>query len=272
MSIEENNNNEIKIIEENNNCEDSTLNSSKNNLNSEDIIEELKSSEINIINKNSESIIIKSLDYLINISNPVPNKLIIIKFLENLFMNVNFNSEIFLKSSKKLDLNLFQIIINQYITNPNSQENEEYLLELKALFILLISQITLDRESYHYIFSFIIDYINQINNGITTKTNNILTSEQISKILLLLQLYYQSMQSVDEPYNYLFFNGDPNTYINIYLKGNKKLHSCQDVNILLFIKLLPNKIVKKINPEISFTILDINLENNENKQQKNKKM
>ena len=271
MSIEENNNNEIKIIEENNNCEDSTLNSSKNNLNSEDIIEELKSSEINIINKNSESIIIKSLDYLINISNPVSNKLIIIKFLENLFMNVNFNSEIFLKSSKKLDLNLFQIIINQYITNPNSQENEEYLLELKALFILLISQITLDRESYHYIFSFIIDYINQMNNGIKTKTNNILTSEQISKILLLLQLYYQSMQSVDEPYNYLFFNGDPNTYINIYLKGNKKLHSCQDVNILLFIKLLPNKIVKKINPEISFTILDINLENNENKQQKKQK-
>ena len=157
MSIEENNYNEIKIIEENNNCEDSTLWSSKSNLNSEDIIEDIKSSEINIINKNSESIIIKSLDYLINISNPVSNKIIIIKFLENLFTNVNFNSEIFLKSSKKLDLNLFQIIINQYITNPNNEKNDEYLLELKALFILLISQITLDRESYHYIFSFIID-------------------------------------------------------------------------------------------------------------------
>ena len=269
MSIDENNYNEIIIIEENNNCEDSTICSSKNDYIFEDIIEDLKKCEIDIINKNSESKIIKLLDYLKSTSYPVSNKLIILKYLENLFINVNFNSEIILKESKKLDLNLFQIIINQYITIPNNKENEEYLIELKELFILLLSQITLDRESYHYIFSFIIDYINKINNGIN-QINNIFTSEQLSKILLLLQLYYQNNQSVDEPYNYLYFNGDPDIFINIYLKGNKKLFSCQDINILFFIKLLPNKIVTKINPEICFEILDINIEYNENKQKKKK--
>ena len=73
-----------------------------------------------------------------------------------------------------------------------------------------MSQITLDKETYHYIFSFIINYINKCNNNygynndnnIQNQDNNFnLTSEKLSRILQLLQIYYQGMQTVDEPYN-----------------------------------------------------------------------
>ena len=58
-------------------------------------------------------------------------------------------------------INIFKIIINQYII----YNDEEYLNELKQLFILLISQISLDKDTYHFILSFIINYINKCNNN-----------------------------------------------------------------------------------------------------------
>ena len=98
--------------------------------------------------------------------------------------------------------------------------------ELKDLFILLLSQITLDKDTYHYIFSFLINYINKCNNNSYMNENkeNIwnLTSDKLSRVLQLLQIYYQSMQSIDEPYNYFYFNGDEDSFIRIVNKENKQ--------------------------------------------------
>ena len=265
MSNEENNK-DTKLIQETKETQDSLRNNTINETSSENIIQEIKTNNEYIITKNSEKIIPQLLIYLQNNSNQVSNKLEILKYIEDLFTKVNFNSEIFLQKSKKLELNIYQVIINQYVTNH--EENKEYLLELEQLFVLLLSQITLDRETYHYLFSFIINYINKCNNNI--ENNNIFNSEQLSRILLLLQLYYQSVQRVDEPYNYFYFNGDPDTYINIDLKNNfnynQKYSNYQEINILFFIKLLPNNIVQNINPEIPYKILDVYIDKENNKQ------
>ena len=270
MSNEENDVKSEIIIEQEQNEELGKNNSNDNSFN-ENLIQELKTKNIYIINKNYESIIQQILEYLHNNSNPVDKKLEIIKYLEDLFTKVNFNSEIFLQKSKKLNLNIYQVIINQCISN--NKENKEYLNELKELFLLLLSQITFDREIYHYLLSFIINYINKCNNNI--EDNNNFNAEQLSIILLLLQLYYQSVQSVDEPYNYYYFNGDSDTFINLDLKNNsnfnKKYYNCNEINFLLFIKLIPNNIVQNIYPELSSKIIDIYLKSNEDKESKKHK-
>ena len=83
--------------------------------------------------------------------------------------------------------------------------------------------------------------------------------------MLLLQLYYQGIQTINEPYNYFYFNGDNDTYILVDFKNNdnfnKKFSNESEINLLLFIKLIDNNIIKEINGEINFTILDVYLKN-----------
>ena len=263
---EENNNNETLIKEE---SEIFINDNNINNITSEDIINEIASlKRINLISKNSKSKFQDLLLYLKNNENPINNKLLILKYMENLFNKVEYNSEIVSKKYNKI--NIFKIIINQYII----YNDEEYLNELKQLFILLISQISLDKDTYHYILSFIINYINKCNNNYINDDNNF-NSEQLSKILLLLQLYYQGIQTINEPYNYFYFNGDNDTYILVDFKNNdnfnKKFSNESEINLLLFIKLIDNNIIKEINGEINFTILDVYLKNKENKESKKEK-
>ena len=154
---EENNNNETLIKEE---SEIFINDNNINNITSEDIINEIASlKRINLISKNSKSKFQDLLLYLKNNENPINNKLLILKYMENLFNKVEYNSEIVSKEYNKI--NIFKIIINQYII----YNDEEYLNELKQLFILLISQISLDKDTYHFILSFIINYINKCNNN-----------------------------------------------------------------------------------------------------------
>ena len=261
-----------EVSNNNNNKETSeNINNSDNNKEddsfSENIIQEIKSNEIYLIKKDMESKIPELLAYLNNKSNPISNKLIIIKYMRNLFIKVKFNSEIFKKASE--ELNIFKVIINQYIINK--KEEEEYLKELKDLFFLLLSQITLDKETYHYIFSFIIDYINKCNNNITKNDINIFDSEQLSKILLLLQSYYQGIQTIEEPYNFFYFNGSSDTYIKINLRHNdnfvKKFKNINEINILLFIELPSKDTIKEINEEINYEIININLKKKDDKEE-----
>ena len=259
-----------KVINE----DSSTVSNSTNTSFTENILQEinsLKSREIYLISKSFETKIPELLSYLQSDSNSTSNKLLILKYLENLFSKVNFNSEIFSSkySNEKERLNLFQIIINQFINCTN--EKEDYIRELKDLFILLLSQITLDKETYHYIFSFLINYINKCNNNSFLNENqeNIgnLNSEQLSRILQLLQIYYQSMQTIDEPYNYLYFNGDSENFISITnrKKNDKEILNLDDsLNILIFMKLLPSQIIKQVYPIIKYKILDIKF-NDKNK-------
>ena len=262
-SNEENNNNQQLKREE------SEINDDNNNINnssSENLIKEIKTREIYLISKNMESKILELLLYLKNDINSISNKIIILKYLENLFNKIDYNSEIISKVYQ--NINIFKVIINQFIIN----NDEEYLTELKQLFILLISQISLDKETYHYILSFIINYINRCNNNYIND-NNIFNSEQLSKIMLLLQLYYQGIQTINEPYNYFYFNGNQNTNILIDFNDNdnfkKKFSHASEINILFFIKLIENDIIKEDNEERNFTLLDVNLKNKEDKENQN---
>ena len=235
----------------------------------ENITQETIKNDIYLITKNTESRIPEILTYIQNNSHPIENKLLLLKYMQNLFTKVNFNSEIFLQKCEQL--NIFQIIINQYIISDN--KDQEYQSELKELFILLLSQISLDKETYHYLFSFAINYINKYNNdNITNDDINNFNSEHLSKILLLLQLYYQTVQTFEEPYNYFFFGGDSETYIKINFRDNenynKKFSRINEINILLFIKLLPNEIVEQIDKNMNYKILDIYLKNGEEKENK----
>ena len=268
--------NNKQIVEKALNEDSSILSNSTNTSFSENLIQDinsLKSKENFIISKTFEAKIPELLSYLQNESNSTTNKLLIFKYLESLFMKISYNSEIFANkySNDKEKLNLFQIIINQYITSPN--DKEDYIRELKGLFSLLISQITLDKETYHYIFSFLINYINKCNNNgysneniIQTPDNNNnnfnLTSEQLSRILQLLQIYYQSMQTIEEPYNYFYFNGESDSSITILNKENRNNNSKilnleEPLNILMFIKLFPSQIIKQQYPIINYKLLDI---------------
>ena len=262
-----------QIIEKILNEDSSILSNSTNTSFNENLIQDInlyKTKEIFLISKNLETKIPELLSFLQNESNSISNKLFILKYLESLFTKIDYNSEIFSNkfSNDKEKLNLFQIIINQYITTPI--DKEDYLSELKGLFSLLISQITLDKDAYHYIFSFLINYINKCNNyGYNNEkmnqnqdNNSNLTSEQLSRIMQLLQIYYQSMQTIDEPYNFLYFNGESDNSIAILNKENKQtnkkiLDLNKSLNILLFIKLVPSQIVKQVYPFINYKIFDI---------------
>ena len=192
-----------------------------NNDSSESILQDInnfKNKNIVIISKDFEIKIPDILSFLQNNSNLAVNKIILVKYLQTLFLTIEINSEIFLRklSSEEDKLNLFQIIIHQYIsyTNSSNSENDEntYRKELLELFNILLTQVTIDRESYHYILSFLLKYINEKNN-IESRVNpnkeeqkieNNLTAEHFKRILILLEKFYQFLDESKLSLNYFF--------------------------------------------------------------------
>ena len=190
-------------------------------------IKSLKDQNIYLISKSLEDKIPDILSFISGDStvNPIPKKIELLKYLVELFRNVEYNSEIFSckTSNGKEKLNIFEVIIHEFVMNTKSLLNkpneeqikniENYKEELKNIFTILLSAISLDKKTYQYIFSFLVNYLNQKNNKI--ETNQKLTSEQINKD-------------------------------NIY---RKKILTLDDsLNILLFIKLISNEHVKKADP------------------------
>ena len=88
----------------------------------------LKNKNIFLITKNIEQRIIEILSYLQSDSNLASNKIHIVKYLQSLFMNVEFNSEIFLRKfiKEKEKMNLYKIIINQYIFLYTKKKFKKY--------------------------------------------------------------------------------------------------------------------------------------------------
>ena len=187
--------------------EDSVISNSTSISNNESIIQDItKNKNIFLITKNIEQRIVEMLSYLQSDSNLANNKIIILKYLQTLFISVEFNSEIFSRKfiKEKEKLNLYKIIIQQYIfyTNPlNSKIDEEnYRGDLQTLFLLLLSQITLEKDAYHYIISSLINYMNDKNITDSKKKNckNFIENEPIinlkvehlSRILILLTYFY----------------------------------------------------------------------------------
>ena len=271
--------------------EDSILSNSTNISFNESLIQDLsKAKNIFLISKNFEQKIVDILSYLQSDANLALNKILVLKYLQSLFLKVDFNSEIFLRkfTNDKEKLNLYQIIIYQYICYTNSGnsklEEDNYRDELKSLFILLLSQITFEKETYHYILSFLIYFINErnITNAINKKTNLTnnndiqddqainFNSEYLSRILELLKVFYKYTDSYNETPNYFFFSGDSDSSIIIPNKENPKDHNKKILNlddtlcIMLFIKVLPSEYIKAVYPIITFRLLELRF-NDKNK-------
>ena len=238
----------------------------------------LRDQKIYLITKSLEDKISEILSYLYEdcTKNPISNKIQLLKYLGELFNNIEYNSEICsCKISNEKKLNIFEVIIHEYVlntkgllNNPNEdqiKDIENYKEELKNIFSILLSSITLDKKVYHYILSFLINYINQKNNNI--EANQKINSEQISRILELLHIYYKSVQNIDNSYNYLYFNNlikeenKSNYLITVTNKENlnkKKILTLDDsLNILLFVKLISNEEIKKVEPEHISGLLEI---------------
>ena len=283
--------NNLQIPLEKLNDEDSIISNSTSISTTETIIQDvLKNKNIYLITKNIEQRIIEILSYLQSDSNFANNKIHIVKYLQSLFMNVEFNSEIFLRKfiKEKEKINLYKIIINQYIfyTNPGNkpEEEENYRSDLQTLFLLLLSQVTLEKDSYHYILSPLINYLNEKNISNTKKKNlsgnNFLEnepvinlkSEHIKRILILLKYfygYYKNEQSCNGILNYFFFNGDSQSYITIPnkenpLDSNKKLLNLDEtLCVMIFIKVLPSEYIKAVYNKITFKLFELIFNDND---------
>ena len=189
--------------------EDSIISNSTTISITEPITQDIsKNKNVYLISKTIEQRIIEILSYLQSDSNLAINKIPIVKYLQSLFMKVEFNSEIFMRKfiNDKEKLNLYKIIIYQYIyyTNPlNSKTDEEnYRSDLQTLFLLLLSQVTFDKECYHYILSPLIRFINEKNirnlNKKNLSSNNFIEnepiinfkSEHLKRVLHLLKYFY----------------------------------------------------------------------------------
>ena len=261
------------------NDEDSLISNSTSVSNTESIIQDIsKNKNIFLITKGIEQRIVEILSYLQSDSNLATNKMIILKYLQSLFISIEFNSEIFSRKfiKEKEKLNLYKIIIHQYIfyTNPlNSKADEEnYRSDLQTLFILLLSQITLEKDTYHYILSSLINYMNEKNIADSKKKNckNLieneptvnLKEENILRILVLLKYFYgYYKRTSDGILNYFFFNGDSESSITIPNKdidNNKKLLNLDEtLCIMLFIKVLPSEFIKTLYPKINFKLFEL---------------
>ena len=118
----------------------------------------LKEKNIYLLTEYFEEKIPEILSYLLESGNefPIVNKIQILLYLKDLFNKVEFYPEIFLKKKTlKEKINIFEVIINQYIIT-NSEKEKEYLSELKNMFIFLLIKISLDNKTYKFIFSFLI--------------------------------------------------------------------------------------------------------------------
>ena len=265
--------------------EDSMISSSTTISVSEPITQDIsKNKNVYLIPRNIEQRITEILSFLQSDTNLANTKIPVLKYLQSLFLSVEFNSEIFSRKSinDKEKLNLYKVIIHQYIfyTNPNNSKADEdnYRSDLQNLFILLLSQVTFEKDNYHYILSPMINFLNEkniLNSNKKSSTNNLIENEQIvnfksehlARVLILLKyfyVYYKNEKSCLGIPNYIFFSGDSDSSITIRnkestLDQNKKLLNLDEtLCIMMFIKVLPSEYIKAVYPKITFKLLELN--------------
>lgn len=110
----------------------------------------LKDQKIFLITESLEDKIPEILSYISEKSsiNPIKDKIQVLKYLEELFQNIEYNPEIFsCKTSNGENLNIFEVIIHEFVMNTKSnldnpkeeqiKEIENYKEELKNIFLIL---------------------------------------------------------------------------------------------------------------------------------------
>ena len=198
-----------------NNIQENHINCSSdtNDILSEKIIENInlyEKKDVCIISKSLEVIISEFLSFLVDDKNLAIFKIKIIKFLQNIFIKNEMNSEIITRNCilHNNSLNIYKIIIHEFIVYKNSSNFPEdeisYRRELLVLFDILITQITFERESYHYILSFLMNYLNVKNGSVDSDKEFIITPEILSRILILLQKYYHHFDTSKFYGNFFF--------------------------------------------------------------------
>ena len=239
-------------------------------------INELENNNISIISKSFENKIPEFLSFLLDNKNLATNKIKIVRFLQNLFIKNEMNSEIISRICifHNIQLNIYKIIIHEYLIykNDSNQAEDEisYRRELLVLFDILLTQLTFDRESYHYILSFLIHSLNVKNGNMDSSQEFNSNSELLNRILILLQKYYHPFDISKFYGNYFFFNGESESSVTIQnkqiSKENKKIINLDDkIYFLFFIKTLQTEQIKTENDKTSYNIIKIKL-NEKNKE------
>ena len=207
------------------------------------------------------------LSFIQNEKNQILNKLKIIKYLTSLIKYVPYNLDIILayKSKEKLQLNLYEIIIEQYIYTDKKQGS--YIKNLEELLNLIFNKLSYNKEVYRYILSHISDFLNKKNNNDSSELSMNLNEYNYSQILKLIHQFYQSKKD-EKPFNFLFFNGNKDTNLTIP-NTNELLDLKYDLYILSFIKLIDYEYLSALfenNKDINRTLnlIEINFENNTN--------
>ena len=230
-------------------------------------IKEYQSKRLYIITKELESKIPSILCYLQKEENNISTKAIIVNYLIELIKNIPYNSEIILalkSDNEKQKMNLYEILIYQYIYTDKNEK--EYLNSLKKLISLVLKKLSYNKDVYQNIFSYISNFFNQKLNKNECEGSKF-NEYNYNQLLDLILSFYQST-SDEEPLNYFYFNGDPNTYISLDNSRKGLLRLDNNLYFLLFVKLIDyNYISQLINDkknQSNSSLLNINFKDKNN--------
>ena len=202
----------------------------------------------NLIKKFNEIII-----YLQNQSNNnIENKILILDFFLKLNYPIFFNIDIIYNICKDLNVNLYKLLIDEYFLS----NNENYCKKIIILLSKLINSKNCVYEIYEYYQQFILKYIYNKNEKIT--------SEYLNKYLELGRVFFTFNETL-EPNNYLYFS-DFNNNSQLLIYNNKLLNFKEGLNILLFFNLIinPKEIKKYFNNEFKeIVLIEIDLNSQE---------
>ena len=200
-------------------------------------VKEFHSKNLYIITKEIESKIPSILSYIQSFENEILNKIHIIKYLFDIIQNIPYNLDLVLSQKSDIpnqNLNLYEILINEYIFTEKNET--EYIQLLKDILVLIFKKLSLNKDIYRYMFSYVNNYLNDKNN-IEKNTKFYFNEYNYHNLLQLIKLFYESKDDED-PINYFYFNGDINTNITISNPLYNILNLENNLYILLFVKLV----------------------------------
>ena len=250
--------NDLKKPESTTKEREKTKNIDNDSINILQEVKDYNKKQIYIITKKFESKIPKILSYLQNYENEIINKIHIVKYLILLIQNIPYNLDLILAQKSEdvnQKMNFYEILINEYIFTD--KEEKEYILLLKDIIFLIFKKLSLNKDIYRYLFSFVSNYLNEKYQN--EKNEKYYFKEyNYHRLLELILFFYQSKEDED-PINYFYFNGDKDTNIIINTKGNNVLNLENDLYILFFVKLIDYNYISSLYKENSQSLDNSNL-------------
>jgi len=234
----------------------------------EHLIEEIKnyqSKNLYIITKEIELKIPSFLTILQKKNYELEQKETVIKYLNSLIKNIPYNFEIILskKSDCEQKMNLYEIIIDQYIYAD--KEKKEYIKLLAEIINTIFVKLSFNKDVYYYIFSYVSNFLDDKIHNI----NNNFNEYNFHQLLELIYWLYQSSDDED-PINYFYFNGESKAKITLKNSKEDLLKLDNNLYILLFVKLIEYDYISPIieknerNNNIISNLLEVNFKEAKN--------